>query len=163
MCCTMHMVENGQGDNDMKKLASLERIKIMRTGQTIPCPKCDGNIGAVGNPQTTAIFRCDKCGIGMVLTIKMENKFCASSKPKKKVYNFDYTIYPDNSQEVFKNTCTKIENNYPDIVKENLLTDVDGTTIQIYHIGRKKIAVYDDYEVGAVYVRSDVNLESVFE
>lgn len=78
------------------------------------------------------------------------------------IYNYDYTICPNNSQEFFVNTCRKIENYYPDIVKEDLLTDVDGTTIQKYHIGRNEIVVYDDYEVGAVYVHSDINLESVF-
>lgn len=58
----------------MKKLATLERLRILRTGQSIPCSKCGGNFKAIGDPKTTAVFRCDKCEIGMVLTVKLVNQ-----------------------------------------------------------------------------------------
>lgn len=80
-----------------------------------------------------------------------------------KVYDFNYNIFPDNSPEKFKETLLKIERNYPKARKEKLLIDVDGSTIQIYHICGQKVIVYDDYEVGAVYVCSDVNLENIFK
>ena len=54
----------------MEKLDSIERLKILRTGQTLPCPKYSGRFGAVGDPKTTPIFSCDKCGTSMVFTIK---------------------------------------------------------------------------------------------
>lgn len=60
----------------------------------------------------------------------------------KKIYDFNYNIFPDNSHVKFKETLLKIERNYPKARKEKLLIDVDGTTIQIYHIGRNEIVVY---------------------
>lgn len=47
-----------------------ERIKKMRSGEKIKCPKCeDGFISAVGEPKSTKVFRCDHCQTGMVLTV----------------------------------------------------------------------------------------------
>ncbi len=47
-----------------------ERIKKMRNGEKIKCPRCEeGFISAVGDPQKTKVFRCDKCQTGMVLTV----------------------------------------------------------------------------------------------
>ena len=74
---------------------------------------------------------------------------------------FDYTIYPNNSPEQFKNACTSIESAHPELSKAKLLIDVDGSTIQIYGEGSREIIVYDDYDVGAVYVISDVDLSRV--
>lgn len=52
---------------------SLERIKQMRNGKKIKCPRCeDGYISAVGNPETTNVFKCNKCEIGIVLTVGRE-------------------------------------------------------------------------------------------
>lgn len=70
----------------------------------------------------------------------------------------DYTIYGDNSVDKFKNTCREIEKAFPEAVKQKLLVDVDGSTIQTYTLGDKDIDVYDDYEVGAVYVKSEIEL-----
>ncbi len=72
---------------------------------------------------------------------------------------FDYSIYPDNSPEKFKLTCAKIEQDFPCALKQKLLIDVDGSTIQVYSLGSKEIIVYDHYEIGAVFVLSDIPLE----
>ncbi len=71
---------------------------------------------------------------------------------------FDYTIYKENSSEVFKKTCGEIERLFPDAEKNKMLVDVDGSTIQTYTQDGKDIDVYDDYEVGAVYVKSEIQL-----
>lgn len=76
---------------------------------------------------------------------------------------FDYNIYPNNSNKKFLNACVTIEKKYPDNKKRNLLVDVDGTTIQIYYINNKKVTVYDDFEVGAVYVLSELDLKDIFK
>lgn len=75
---------------------------------------------------------------------------------------FNYTIYSDNSPLKFKEACFLIEKLYPNAVKKKLLVDVDGTTIQTYSYNGKDIDVYDDYDVGAVFVKSEVNLNSIF-
>ena len=72
---------------------------------------------------------------------------------------FDYNIYPDNSPEEFKKVCKLIESQLPQAKKNKLLVDVDGSTIQTYTIGGKGIDVYDDYDVGAVFVKSDIELD----
>ena len=59
--------------------------------------------------------------------------------------------------------CVTIEKKYPDNKKRSLLVDVDGTTIQIYYINNKKVTVYDDFEVGAVYVLSELDLKDIFK
>lgn len=71
---------------------------------------------------------------------------------------FDYTIYKNNSADVFKKTCEEIEKAFPNAEKKKLLIDVDGSTIQTYTQDGKDIDVYDDYEVGAVYVKSEIEL-----
>lgn len=59
-------------NNPLEK--SLERIKRMRNGEKIKCSRCeDGYISAVGNPKTTNVFKCDKCGKGIVLTAARES------------------------------------------------------------------------------------------
>lgn len=75
-----------------------------------------------------------------------------------KNYPFDYNIYPDNSPKLFKETCSKIEKNISELAKKELLVDVDGTTIQKYEIGGGEIVVFDDYDIGAVFVQSDIDL-----
>ncbi len=72
---------------------------------------------------------------------------------------YDYSIYPDNSPEKFKLTCKKIEQAFPCAIKQKLLVDVDGSTIQVYKQDSKEIIVYDHYEIGAVFVLSDIPLE----
>ncbi len=39
--------------------------------------------------------------------------------------------------------------------------DVDGSTIQIYRKDDKEVVVYDDYDVGAVFIKSDVDLSEI--
>lgn len=71
---------------------------------------------------------------------------------------FDYTIYRDNSPQQFKKACALIERLYPDLTKHDLLIDVDGSTIQIFGQEPKEVIIYDDYNVGAVYIKSDIEL-----
>lgn len=75
-----------------------------------------------------------------------------------KIYAYDYTVCKYNSPEAFEVTCKRIECYFPSADKKKLLIDVDGTTIQTYEVGDKVIDVFDDYEVGAVYIKSDVDL-----
>ena len=71
---------------------------------------------------------------------------------------FDYTISKDNSPKVFKDACKKISSMHPEYFMFPLVVDVDGSTLQIFQNNENEIKVYDDYDVGAVYVISDVDL-----
>lgn len=81
---------------------------------------------------------------------------------RDKLNRYDYTIYKDNSPAEFKKACLKIEKFLPDAKKSKLLIDVDGSTIQTYMQDDMVINVYDDYDVGAVYVESDICLDNIF-
>lgn len=74
------------------------------------------------------------------------------------MFQYDYNIFPDNNPEKFKETCQEIQSKYPQAVKKDLLVDVDGSTIQVFVIDGKEIAVYDDYDIGAVFVKSEIEL-----
>lgn len=80
-----------------------------------------------------------------------------------KKYKYSYNISANANEKDFLTCCKLIEKGLPNITKEELLIDVDGSLIQIYHYFGKEIAVHDDYYVDAVYVDSNINLEEVIE
>ncbi len=57
----------------------------------------------------------------------------------------------------------KTEDKFPKASKEKLLIDVDGSTIQPYLDAGNYIVVYDDYDVGSVYVQSEIDLGDMFD
>ena len=75
---------------------------------------------------------------------------------------FDYTVCKENSPKEFKSICQRIERFFPLFKKHNLLVDIDGSTIQTYTVNGEVIDVFDDYDVGAVYVKSEVDLAHIF-
>lgn len=75
---------------------------------------------------------------------------------------FTYTVYKNNSAEKFKEACAMLEIHYNKADKDKLLTDVDGTQIQVYHTNGNEIIVFNDIEIGAVYIKSQVDLSDIF-
>lgn len=74
---------------------------------------------------------------------------------------FSYTVSKTASENAFAKACSSIESHFKGIDKEKPLVDVDGSTIQIYRKGKASIKVYNDYEVDAVYVDSEVDLKNI--
>ena len=74
---------------------------------------------------------------------------------------YTYTILQNANQTVFRHICSTIESSIPNIKKDALLEDVDGTQIQIYVIQNGKIKVYNDCEIDAVYIDSEIDLENI--
>lgn len=74
---------------------------------------------------------------------------------------YSYTVAKAASEKEFAKVCSLIESHFKGISKEKILEDVDGTTIQIYHEGKASIKVYNDYEVDAVYVDSEIELKDI--
>ena len=68
---------------------------------------------------------------------------------------YEYSIKPYNSPEDFELACMEFEKSHPDARKERLLVDVDGSTIQIYHVDAGKIKILDEYFIDAVYAEAD--------
>lgn len=75
---------------------------------------------------------------------------------------FKYNIYNMADNNKFKMACNKIERSIKNLNIEKQLVDVDGSMIQIYNSDDGKIKVYNDYEVDAVYIDSEVNLDKLF-
>lgn len=71
---------------------------------------------------------------------------------------YDYTIYPEANNVKFQQICQDVEKIFNTFNKEKLLIDVDGSLIQTYWVKGKKVNVFNDYEVDAVYIKSDIEL-----
>ena len=74
---------------------------------------------------------------------------------------FTYNIHKEADVKAFEEALNRIEKGVPDIRKDKLLKDVDGTLIQVYYAKGGKIKVVNDYEVDAVYADSDIDLENI--
>ena len=75
---------------------------------------------------------------------------------------FEYNVFPNNSTFEFEKACQKIEYEFPKADKKKMLIDVDGTTIQTYTYNGKESDVYNDDDVGAVFIKSEIALNSRF-
>ena len=80
-----------------------------------------------------------------------------------KRFNFEYTICDQPDEELFQKQCAAFEKKFPDIRKENVLEDVDGSLYQTYHHTDGDFIVSNDYNVGCLYVESDFDLIPYFE
>lgn len=74
-------------------------------------------------------------------------------------HSYTTSLTADNTE--FRKTCTVIEGNVKGIKKGTLLVDVDGTMIQTYNASGKEIKVFNDYDVDAVYVDSEIDLTGI--
>lgn len=74
---------------------------------------------------------------------------------------FSYNISTSADENAFFSTCDTIENAFPKLEKEELLVDVDGSQIQTYTENSWKITVFNDYEVDAVFVDSDIDIGDI--
>ncbi len=75
---------------------------------------------------------------------------------------FSYTVSKNADKKMFDKACALIEEKLKFFEKKDILEDVDGSQIQIYNTSNGNIKVLNDYEVDAVYVDSEVNLNHVF-
>lgn len=74
---------------------------------------------------------------------------------------FKYNISKNADSKEFEKVCLNIEKAFTNIEKNDLVEDVDGSEIQVYAVDGKEIRVYNDYEVDAVYIDSEVKLDNV--
>ena len=81
----------------------------------------------------------------------------------RKKYKYSYNIYDQPDDELFYKQCAALEKHIPNLTKEYPLQDVDGSLIQIYYHEKGEIVVFNDYDIRALYVDSDFDLEPYFE
>lgn len=75
---------------------------------------------------------------------------------------FEYTICNQANEGVFYKQCEALEKNVTNIQKGNLIQDVDSSLLQYYDYNGKKVIVYNDKDIGAVYVKSEIDLLPFF-
>lgn len=73
-----------------------------------------------------------------------------------------YNICNQPDEKLFYMQCRALEKNIPDLEKCDIITDVDGSGVQEYIIDGKSIKVHNDLYIGALYIKSDIDLEKYF-
>lgn len=58
---------------------------------------------------------------------------------------FEYLICNFADKEIFEKQCLALEKNIKELRKDKQLVDVDGSTIQSYFFGDKKVTVYNSF------------------
>lgn len=73
----------------------------------------------------------------------------------------EYNICTQADEDVFTKQCSALEK-IPNIQKGDLLSDVDGSQVQLYALDGKNISVHNSYYVNAVFIKSEIELEQYF-
>ncbi len=72
---------------------------------------------------------------------------------------YDYNICTNADEKIFQDQCRVLEKYIPNIVKDKLLEDVDGSKTQRYYKDKKEILVKNSYYIGAVFIESEIEFE----
>ena len=75
---------------------------------------------------------------------------------------YHYSICTIADEVIFQKQCRALETHLPHLVKDELLEDVDGSLTQWYWLDGKTITVHNSNYIDAIYVDSEVELESYF-
>lgn len=75
-------------------------------------------------------------------------------------YTYNYIICDTNSEESFNYAKRILIERLPDF-KSTLLNDVDGTAIFVLETSNREVVLYNDYEVGGVYIDSKIDLSDI--
>lgn len=76
---------------------------------------------------------------------------------------FEYNICTEADNNIYAKQCNALEKRVPGIKKERELHDVDESLICVYSLDGKSISVLNDETVGAVYIKSEVDLTPYFQ
>ncbi len=77
-------------------------------------------------------------------------------------FKYSYNICDQYAPDLFERQCKALENKIPGLTKKDLLVDVDGSSIQIYFLNGCELNVVNDYEVGALFINSNFDIEPYF-
>ena len=76
---------------------------------------------------------------------------------------YSYTICNQPDSKLFEKQCHALEKHIPDLIKGDLLEDVDGSQIQVYAKDGAKILVHNSEYVGALYIESEIEFKQFFK
>ena len=77
-------------------------------------------------------------------------------------YPFSYTLSPNFEPKVFCAAVTKLDGIYGSWKQESWEDPLDGDLFKSYASGDHIIKVHCDWDVGAVYIDSSVDLKDIF-
>ena len=73
----------------------------------------------------------------------------------------EYSVFPYYSVEHYKIACKFIEDLFcDDLIKKDVLIDVDGSQIQVYNTSKGKIVVINAFDYDWVIVRSEFEIKN---
>lgn len=75
----------------------------------------------------------------------------------------EYNICNCADENIFLKQCKALEKKLGCTLDGEILQDVDGSKIATYTFDNKTLKVYNDYCVGAVYIKADFDLEKYFD
>lgn len=75
---------------------------------------------------------------------------------------FEYNICNHADKDIFVKQCKALEKYIPDIIKKDLLNDIDGSQTQLYTLNGKSVSVHNSNYIDAVYIKSEIELERYF-
>ncbi len=75
---------------------------------------------------------------------------------------YEYVICNQADEEIFRKQCAALEKRLPRIQKTQFLHDVDDSKMQGYSLNGKSIEVYNDYNIGEVRIKSQIDLDLYF-
>lgn len=76
---------------------------------------------------------------------------------------FEFNVCNKADEEIFYKQCQALENNVPNILLSKELIDVDGSISRTYEVNGKKVNIYNDVNVDAVYIKSEEELQQYFK
>ncbi len=74
----------------------------------------------------------------------------------------EYMICNQPDDEIFERQCAVLMKHIPELIEEATLQDVDGSVIRRFTLAGKEVIVKNDYYIGGVFIRSEINLEKFF-
>ena len=80
---------------------------------------------------------------------------------KKDKYKYLYPIYNEMSQKEFSKACKKIRKGLKGIKSEKIIEGIGYSQIKIYDFEGRKIGVFNDDCIEAVYVCSDIEISHI--
>ena len=79
-----------------------------------------------------------------------------------KKWKYEHIICSPPNRELFYKQCAAIEKHIPNLRKESMLEDVDGSLIQSYYLENEQILVINDEDFGLV-VNTNIDIEPYFK
>lgn len=82
---------------------------------------------------------------------------------KESNYKHEYIICNVANEEIFWKQCKALEKYIPNLIKLQLLHDVDDSKVQIYQLNGQELSVHNSYYLNSVYIKSKFDIDSFFE